>query len=83
MAIASVLAGARGAGHTNIRVLATVGNGSRIPGLADAIERAVGYGVRRATFSLGISDTLPADVLRAAATDWSVAFGLSVWEQAG
>jgi Tfp pilus assembly PilM family ATPase len=82
-AIAGVLAGARGAGYTDVRALTTVGNGSRIPGLADAIERGIGYGVRRASFAPSVSDTLPSDVLRAAATDWSVAFGLSVWETAG
>jgi hypothetical protein len=59
------------------------GNGSRIPGIDDAIERATGTPVRFAMLPPGISDTLPADVLRAAAADWSLAYGLGLWSTAG
>jgi Tfp pilus assembly PilM family ATPase len=81
-AIADMLARARAAGHTEIRRLAMIGNGSRVPGLPEAIERATGYGVRLAALDVGVSDVLPADVLRAAGADWSVAYGLSLWDAA-
>ncbi len=81
-AIAEMLTAARAAGHTEIRRLVMIGNGSRIPGLADAVERTTGYGVRPATLDADVSDTLPPDVLRAAGADWSVAYGLSLWETA-
>jgi Tfp pilus assembly PilM family ATPase len=80
--IAATLGHARAAGHSDIRRLALIGNGSRIPGLPEAIERATGYGVRMGTLDGSSSDTLPADVLRAAGPDWSVAYGLTLWEVA-
>jgi Tfp pilus assembly PilM family ATPase len=81
-AIDEALANARASGLTNRRRFVLVGNGSRIPGLAEAIERATGYDVRTGSLTGEISDTLPADVLRAASVDWSIAFGLSVWQLA-
>ena len=81
-AIAAMLARARAAGHTEVRRLVMIGNGSRVPGLPEAIERATGYGVRLAALDARASDVLPADVLRAAGADWSVAYGLSLWELA-
>jgi Tfp pilus assembly PilM family ATPase len=80
--IADMLGAARAMGYTDVRRLVTIGNGSRVPGLAEAIERATGCGVRPAMLDAGISDTLPADVLRAAGPDWSIAYGLSLWENA-
>jgi len=81
-AIADLLGRSRAAGHTEVRRLAMIGNGSRVPGLADAIERATGYGVRLAALDAGVSEVLPADVLRAAGADWAVAYGLSLWDLA-
>jgi Tfp pilus assembly PilM family ATPase len=81
-AIADMLARARAAGHTDVRRLAMIGNGSRVPGLPEAVERATGYGVRLAALDAEISDVLPPDVLRAAGADWSVAYGLALWELA-
>jgi len=80
--IAEMLARARSAGYTEIRRLAMIGNGSRVPGLPEAIERATGYGVRLAALDPSVSGVLPPDVLRAAGADWSVAYGLSLWDTA-
>jgi Tfp pilus assembly PilM family ATPase len=80
--IVAMLAAARAAGCTEIRRIVTIGNGSRIPGFAQAIERATGCGVRPAALAAGASQTLPPDVLRAAGADWSIAYGLSLWSAA-
>jgi Tfp pilus assembly PilM family ATPase len=79
-AVAAMLARARAAGHTDVHRLAMIGNGSRVPGLPEAFERATGYRVRLAALDASVSDVLPADVLRAAGADWSVAYGLSLWD---
>lgn len=55
------------------------GNGSRIPGFRAALAATLGGVVERAAFAPHISTALPADVLRNAAADWSVAYGLSLW----
>jgi Tfp pilus assembly PilM family ATPase len=80
--ILAMIASARAEGHAGIRRLVTIGNGSRVPGLAEAIERASGYGVRAAALEATVSATLPPDVLRAAGADWSIAFGLCLWDRA-
>jgi cell division ATPase FtsA len=77
--LASLLATARATSRTEIHRLVMVGSGSRVPGLAEAIERATGYAVRPATLDADVSDRVPPDVLRAAAPDWSLAYGLSTW----
>jgi type IV pilus assembly protein PilM len=77
--LGEALADARANGNTEVRHIILCGNGSRIPGLDDAIGRAIGYPVRPAMLPPDVSDTLPPDVLRAAAADWSVAYGLSLW----
>ena len=81
-ALAEALADARAHGYTGTHHIVLSGNGSRIPALGPAIERATGYAVVSATLPPGCSDTLPPDVLRAAAPDWSVAYGLSLWNTA-
>ncbi len=78
-ALGEGFAEARTGGYTGIRHVVLCGNGSRVPGMDAAIERATGYAVRPATLPPELSDTLPPDVLRAAAPDWSVAYGLSLW----
>jgi type IV pilus assembly protein PilM len=78
-ALAETLADARAAGYAAAGTIVLCGNGSRVPGLADALENATGYTIRHAALAPECSLTLPADVLRAAAADWSVAFGLSLW----
>jgi Tfp pilus assembly PilM family ATPase len=77
--LGETLSDARAGGHTEVQRIILCGNGSRIPGFDDAIERATGHTVRPAMLPPAVSDTLPPDVLRAAAADWSVAYGLSLW----
>jgi type IV pilus assembly protein PilM len=82
-ALAEALADARASGgYAVIRNIVLCGNGSRIPGFGPAIERATGYAVVPATLPPDCSETIPPDVLRAAAADWSVAYGLSLWNAA-
>jgi Tfp pilus assembly PilM family ATPase len=78
-ALDEAFADARASGYTAIHNVVLCGNGSRVPGFEAAVERATGYTVRSATLPPECSDTLPPDVLRAAAADWSVAYGLSLW----
>ncbi len=78
-ALGAAFAAARTAGYNDLRDVVLCGNGSRIPGLPDAIARATGHTVRPATLPAACSDTVPPDVLRAAAADWSAAWGLSLW----
>jgi type IV pilus assembly protein PilM len=77
--LGEALADARAAGYTGVRHLVLCGNGSRIPGVCEALARATGYAVQPAMLPPDVSDTLPPDLLRAAAADWSVAYGLSLW----
>jgi Tfp pilus assembly PilM family ATPase len=81
-ALADALADARTAGYPTAGTIVLCGNGSRIPGFAAALEHAAGYTIRAAGLAPECSATLPPDVLRAAAADWSIAFGLSLWETA-
>lgn len=78
-ALSEVFAEARTSGFTDVRSVLLCGNGSRVPSLSAAIERATGYAVAPATLAPECSDRLPPDVLRAAAPDWSLAYGLSLW----
>ena len=80
--VANVLVESRAGGFGDVRSIALVGNGARLDGLATAIERAAAVRVALATFAPGVSDTLPPDVLRAAAPDWCQAYGLSLWSAA-
>jgi Tfp pilus assembly PilM family ATPase len=79
--IANALAECRSAGFGDVREIALVGNGSRLGDLPASIERAAAVRVRPAAFAPEISPTLPPDVLRAAAPDWCLAYGLSLWTQ--
>jgi hypothetical protein len=56
---------------------------ARVAGFADALERAVAIPVRLGALQAGVSETLPADVVRAASPDWGLAYGLALWEHAG
>lgn len=78
-ALGEAFAEARAGGYTDVHRVVLCGNGSRVPGIDATIERATGHAVRPATLPSNLSDTLPPDVLRAAAPDWSVAYGLSLW----
>jgi Tfp pilus assembly PilM family ATPase len=61
--------------------IALVGNGSRLPRLADDLERATG-----AMCEMPVSEPLrdgsyPEDVVRSSAPDWTLAAGLALWVQ--
>lgn len=77
--LGEALGEARAGAYTGTRRVVLCGNGSRVPGIDESIASATGHAVRAATLPPDISDTLPPDVLRAAAPDWSVAYGLSLW----
>jgi Tfp pilus assembly PilM family ATPase len=79
--IAGALAECRSAGLGDVREIALVGNGSRLRDLCEAIERATAVRVRPAAITPDASRTLPPDVLRAAAPDWCLAYGLARWTQ--
>ena len=80
--IAAALVTARAAVRTTIRSVALTGNGSRLAGLADALERAVAMPVRPAVLPEALSSALPSDVVRAASPDWALACGLALWDTA-
>jgi Tfp pilus assembly PilM family ATPase len=80
-AVATGITKARNTGRVDIRTLLLCGNGSRVPDLADALARASGCAVAHAAFPSETSDIVPADVLRAAAPDWSLAYGLALWNE--
>jgi type IV pilus assembly protein PilM len=78
-ALAQGFSDARAGGYRDVRNVVLCGNGSRVPGLGAEIARATGHDVQSATLPPSCSDTLPPDVLRAAAPDWSIAYGLTLW----
>jgi Tfp pilus assembly PilM family ATPase len=80
--LASALIDHRANARTEMRSIALAGNGARLAGLADALERAVAIPVRLGALAAGTSDALPADVVRAASPDWGLAYGLALWELA-
>lgn len=85
-ALVEQLAGAliehRARSRSELRAIALAGNGARLTGFADALERAVAIPVRLGALSSGASETLPGDVLRAASPDWGLAYGLALWDDA-
>ncbi len=80
--IAASLVEHRAAGGVELRTIALCGNGARLAGLADALERIAAVPVRLAALPPDASDTLPPDVVRAASPDWGLAYGLALWESA-
>jgi Tfp pilus assembly PilM family ATPase len=79
--LANALAECRSAGFGDVHEIALVGNGSRLSDLPAMIERATAVRVRPAALAPDVSSSLPADVLRAAAPDWCLAYGLASWAQ--
>jgi Tfp pilus assembly PilM family ATPase len=80
--LAGAILEARHAGFAPARTFVLCGNGSRVGGLDAAMRQIHDCEVVAASLPPGASTTLPADVLRAAAPDWSLAFGLGLWGQA-
>jgi Tfp pilus assembly PilM family ATPase len=81
-AIAAATMDARQSGRCSAERVVLCGNGGRIPGFADALTSAIGTTVSLAALPAASSDTVPADVLRTAGADWSIAYGLSLWSHA-
>jgi Tfp pilus assembly PilM family ATPase len=77
--VANALVECRAEGLGDVRNIALVGNGSRLSELAALIERATAVRVRPGTLDPTVSQALPPDVLRAAAPDWCLAYGLALW----
>ncbi len=80
--VANALVDFRVDGIGDVRSIALTGNGARLSGLAELLERATAVRVRPAALDPTISRTLPPDVLRAAAPDWCLAYGLALWSAA-
>jgi Tfp pilus assembly PilM family ATPase len=80
--LASALADHRAGARAELRSIALAGNGSRLGGLPAALEAAVAIPVRLGTLLPGACAALPADVVRAAAPDWGLAYGLALWDDA-
>ena len=80
--LASALIEHRSRARTELGGIVLVGNGARLCGLTGALERAVALAVRLGTLEPNVSRGLPPDVVRAAAPDWALAYGLALWEDA-
>jgi Tfp pilus assembly PilM family ATPase len=64
---------------TPIRRIALVGNGARLPGLAEELESLTGAIVDAPVSDLLRDGAYPEDVVRAAAPDWTLAVALASW----
>jgi type IV pilus assembly protein PilM len=78
--LASALIDHRANARAEMRAIALAGNGARLAGFGEALERAVAIPVRLGALAAGTSDALPADVVHAASPDWGLAYGLALWE---
>lgn len=78
--LASALVEHRSRARTELGDIVLIGNGARLCGFADALERAVALPVRLGVLPPDSSRTVPPDVLRSAAPDWALAYGLALWE---
>ena len=81
-AVANALIDCRSSGYHDVRRLTLVGNSARITGLDRVIAEATAVSVDVAHLAAEVSSTLPPDVLRAAAPDWCLAYGLALWTMA-
>jgi Tfp pilus assembly PilM family ATPase len=81
-ALATALSSARANARSHVRRLALCGNGSRLIGLAAGIEAVLAMPVEPLDLGAAVSTTIPPDVVRAAAPDWALAYGLALWETA-
>jgi Tfp pilus assembly PilM family ATPase len=70
---------ARGQGAGEVQCLILAGNGARLPGLVEGLERITGCAVEIAG-TVGVErSAYPQDVVRAGAPDWSLSVGLALW----
>ena len=80
--LATALIEHRATARTEPRAIALAGNGARLAGFAEALERAVAIPVRLGALPGDVSRGLPSDVVRAASPDWGLAYGLALWDTA-
>ena len=80
--LATALVEHRATAQTEPRAIALAGNGARLAGFAEALERAVAIPVRLGALPADAARDLPSDVVRAASPDWGLAYGLALWETA-
>jgi Tfp pilus assembly PilM family ATPase len=80
--LATALIEHRASARTEPRAIALAGNGARLAGFAETLERAVAIPVRLGVLPGDASRGLPADVVRAASPDWGLAYGLALWDAA-
>jgi len=80
--LANALIEHRATARTEPRAIALAGNGARLTGFAEALERAVAIPVRLGALPADVSRGLPPDVVRAASPDWGLAYGLALWDTA-
>lgn len=74
---------ARGQGACEVEHLILAGNGARLPGLVDRLERDTGCAVEIAGTIAIERSAYPPDVVRASAPDWSLSVGLALWTLVG
>jgi Tfp pilus assembly PilM family ATPase len=80
--LATALIEHRASARTEPRAIALAGNGARLAGFAEALERAVAIPVRLGALPGDASRGRPCDVVRAASPDWGLAYGLALWDTA-
>ncbi len=77
--VANALIECRVEGIADVREIVLAGNGARLTELPALLERATAVRVHMAEFGPEQGGALPPDVLRAAAPDWCLAYGLALW----
>lgn len=80
--LTAALVAIRAAVRTTIRSVVLTGNGGRLAGFAAILEQALAMPVQPARLPDEIAERLPADVVRAASPDWTLACGLALWDAA-
>jgi Tfp pilus assembly PilM family ATPase len=78
-AIGQALLVARKHGVGEIQQIVLVGNGARLPGLRERLERDTGCTLEIGAEPPVAASAYPSDVGRAGAPDWSLSIGLALW----
>jgi Tfp pilus assembly PilM family ATPase len=78
-AIGQALFASRKHGAGEIQQIVLVGNGARLPGLLERLERDTGCCIELGGEPSVAAFTYPNDVSRAGAPDWSLSIGLALW----
>jgi Tfp pilus assembly PilM family ATPase len=79
--LSAMLGDAQGSG-AKIARLALVGNGARLPGLAERVEQCTGVSVELPVAALLRTSEISDEILRVASPDWTLAAALSGWAAA-